>query len=311
MQSTWSVNDNLNINALDLIFNDDLLKPAFLLIYSRHLSDIHGDELVAMQIDASLPNLYQPPTSQISSPFGLRYLQAYYINRELLIFANEGTARITNTVAIRVKLGGTPELIRLDEKAGPGFDYNTLTLQPFESGYIMVCISTSLSNNGGLYLLYFDLDLSFSGTTNTKLQGVTYAKLIPSFQTFYLFAYNGQGGNMFLLKSGLVTGLQTISGFDNWKTISSIFHLDFAANKHLLVGTTNRGISTATLNYQQLINTATYGGTANGNESNPILLYENDILTIVANTNSASIHRADGDVVRNFGMSDVWIIRLR
>lgn len=309
MISTWSTNDNANILANDLIL-DYSTQNSIIIIYSRSLG-VLGDELVAVRLPIGLNTVYQPPTTLISTPFGLKFLNAYILEKELLIFANEGVRTFSNTVAITFQVGASPNFVRINNANGPNFDYTTIALQPFSHGFVMASIANTGPNAGTMYLLSLTSDLKFSLALTTRLQGVTFAKIIQTKYNFYLFAYNGQGGNMFVTTIGIVATLQPLDGFDQWRDITSFVHTDFDANEHIFVGTTNRGIGINVLKNDSVQFAYIVGGTKNENESSPLMLVEQNSILIVANTKSASLYSQDGDVVRNFGQSDVWIAQIR
>lgn len=310
--NTWSKTD-LNLKAEDIIMSNDILSPKLYAIYSRDLGVI-GSQIIVSILPISLDTTIQPPTTIINSPYGVNYLGAYILANQLLIFANEGIPSIVHTTAILLKVGGDPVFYRFNEKNGPGFEYNTISLQPVGKGFVLASIAVSGETKGTLHLLNINMDmnssepLKYTSNTNTKLQGVDYTKIITTITSYYLFAHNGQGGNMFYLDRQIFPTLNRISGFEKWNSIDDYYILDYTTTSYILAGKSTKGINIAHIQDNTITKTINYGGTKNGQESSPLLIYTPDNIYITSNTSSANLTDKDGDVQLNFGEKDIWTV---
>ncbi|MDR3022119.1 MAG: hypothetical protein LBU60_05575 [Clostridiales bacterium] len=310
--STWSTTDTTNLYAKEIIFvNEDALNPNFIVIYSRFVG-IFGYELIAVQINAALFPQNNPPISRIESHYSLDFLSAYRFQNQLVIFAHESrTNSAVQTAAIILQqVGGNAEFYRIDLN----FEYSTLDLQPCEQGYIMVVVATDGTNIGATYIVRIDYDYTLSDLHNTKMKGVSFAKLLPHSKNYYVFLYSGQGGSMFLfdLAAPPSTKLQDIDGFSDFKNITDYFYQDYSNNKITIIGQSNRGVTINSIQEKTLTKQVVLGGSQSDREVNPIMLAEKttNTITLAMTSYSASLTQQDKDVVRNFGDGDIWIVRL-
>ncbi|MCL1945376.1 MAG: hypothetical protein FWF56_06215 [Firmicutes bacterium] len=313
--ANWSTTDTNYIYAENISLNDNTTDPSIIVIYSRHLGAI-GSQLIALSLPNNLNTNTLPPTTIVDSPYGIQYLSSYCINSKLLIFANEGIPNVIHSTAIWATLGSSPQFVRFNGINGPGFDYQTLAISPIIDGFILAVKASSGSTNGVLHLLTIAYDAYNSSTFvhtstfNTRIMGVDNVEIIPNSTSCYIFAHSGQGGQMFLLSNKSIPTLNKIYGFEKWKDISSIKSIEFSSNTFALAGTLEKGIGLIIISDHAIQSSQTFGGSKTSKENSPLILTKGESLMIVANTSSADIYIRDGDVIRNFGMQDIWIIGL-
>ncbi|MDR1138934.1 MAG: hypothetical protein LBK70_03555 [Clostridiales bacterium] len=311
--NTWYTTDYLPIHAKVVLHNGNIFDPNYIVVYSRSLGLV-GNQLIILSLPSDLNTNMLPPTTIIDSPYGIDYLQAYYINYQLLVFANEGVPETVHTTAFLLRIGSSPTVFRLNGINGPGFAYETLQVQPIQNGFVLAVEAKSGFANGVLHLLTITFSLSqapyfgYTSTLNTRMVGVNSVRIIANISGYYIFVSNGQGGNLFVLVNGTIQSLQRILGLDRWIDIYNVVNIDFDNSLLVLAGTTSQGIAITTLDNNTITSEMYFGGSMR--EHSPILLSSNGGMIVLSNTHSATIDKQDGDVVRNFGGQDIWIFRI-